>query len=142
MSDEEDSAVEFCVGVDGISLNLYSSPKWIMERMTDPSGELIQGTLDMLILKALARGPLHGYGVAEWIHQTSQQALRVEEGALYPALHRLQLRGLLSAEWGASENNRRAKFYQLTAEGKKRLTAESQRWARLSAAVAFVMQQA
>jgi PadR family transcriptional regulator PadR len=104
------------------------------------SGELIQGTLEMLVLKALARGPQHGYAVAEWIHQTSQQLLRVEEGALYPALHRLELRGLLQAEWGASENNRRAKFYQLTADGKKRLSAESQRWARLSAAVAFVMQ--
>ena len=94
----------------------------------------------MLVLKALARGPLHGYAVAEWIHQTSQQLLKVEEGALYPALHRLELRGLLKAEWGASENNRRAKFYQLTVEGTKKLTAESQRWARLSAAVAFVMQ--
>lgn len=104
------------------------------------AGELIQGTLEMLVLKALARGPLHGYAVAEWIHQTSHLLLRVEEGALYPALHRLELRGLLKAEWGASENNRRAKFYQLTAEGKKRLNAESQRWARLSAAVAFVMQ--
>jgi transcriptional regulator len=78
--------------------------------------------------------------VAEWVEQTSQQVLKVEEGALYPALHRLQLRGLLKAEWGASENNRRAKFYQLTAEGRKRLNSESQRWARLSAAVAFVMQ--
>jgi len=106
----------------------------------DEQGELIQGTLEMLVLKALARGPLHGYGVAEWIEQTSQQALKVEEGALYPALHRLELRGLLKAEWGASENNRRAKFYRLTAEGRKRLEAESQRWARLSAAVAFVMQ--
>ena len=104
------------------------------------SGDLLQGTLEMLVLKALARGPLHGYGVAEWIHQTSQQLLKVEEGALYPALHRLELRGLLEAEWGASENNRRAKFYRLTAEGTKRLSAESQRWARLSAAVAFVMQ--
>jgi PadR family transcriptional regulator PadR len=103
-------------------------------------GDLIQGTLEMLVLKALARGPLHGYAVAEWIHQTSQQLLKVEEGALYPALHRLELRGLLEAQWGASENNRRAKFYQLTAEGKKKLNAESQRWARLSAAVAFVMQ--
>jgi PadR family transcriptional regulator, regulatory protein PadR len=109
------------------------------ENNPDP-GDLIQGTLEMLVLKALARGPLHGYAVAEWIHQTSQQLLKVEEGALYPALHRLELRGLLQAEWGASENNRRAKFYQLTAEGKKRLNAESQRWARLSAAVAFVMQ--
>jgi PadR family transcriptional regulator, regulatory protein PadR len=109
------------------------------EEKTDP-GDLIQGTLEMLVLKALVRGPLHGYGVAEWIHETSQQVLKVEEGALYPALHRLELRGLLKAEWGASENNRRAKFYQLTAEGKKRLAAESQRWSRLSAAVAFVLQ--
>ena len=104
------------------------------------TGELIQGTLEMLILKALLRGSMHGYGVAEWIQQTSQQVLKVEEGARYPALHRLELRGLLESEWGASENNRRAKFYQLTTEGKKRLNAESQRWARLSAAVAFVMQ--
>jgi transcriptional regulator len=104
------------------------------------AGELIQGTLEMMVLKALARGPMHGYGVAEWIENTSQQVLRVEEGALYPALHRLELRGLLKAEWGASENNRRAKFYRLTASGKKRLGAETQRWARLSAAVAFVMQ--
>jgi PadR family transcriptional regulator PadR len=104
------------------------------------NGELIQGTLEMLILKALIRGPMHGYGVAEWIHQTSQQVLKVEEGALYPALHRLELRGVLKAEWGFSDNNRRAKFYRLTAEGKKRLNAESQRWTRLSAAVAFVMQ--
>jgi PadR family transcriptional regulator, regulatory protein PadR len=91
-------------------------------------------------LKALIRGPMHGYGVAEWIHQTSQQVLKVEEGALYPALHRLELRGVLKAGWGLSDNNRRAKFYRLTAEGKKRLNAESQRWTRLSAAVAFVMQ--
>jgi len=104
------------------------------------SGDLLQGTLEMLVLKALARVPLHGYGVAEWIHQTSQQLLKVEEGALYPALHRLELRGLLEAEWGASENNRRAKFYRLTNEGTKKLNAETQRWARLSAAVAFVMQ--
>jgi len=89
------------------------------------AGDLIQGTLEMLVLKALTRGPLHGYAVAEWIHQTSQQLLKVEEGALYPALHRLELRGLLQAEWGASENNRRAKFYELTVEGKKRLNGES-----------------
>ena len=107
---------------------------------TTETGDLIQGTLEMLILRALQRGSTHGYGVAEWIHQTSQQVLKVEEGALYPALHRLELRGLLSAHWGMSDNNRRAKFYQLTAEGKKRLSTESQRWARLSAAVAFVMQ--
>jgi PadR family transcriptional regulator PadR len=110
-----------------------------MEREID-TGELIQGTLEMLVLKALVRGPLHGYGVAEWIEQTSQQVLKVEEGALYPALHRMELRGLLKARWGTSENNRRARFYELTAEGNKRLNAESQRWARLSSAVAFVMQ--
>jgi PadR family transcriptional regulator, regulatory protein PadR len=103
-------------------------------------GDLIQGTLEMMILQALARGSMHGYAVAEWIHHTSHQVLRVEEGALYPALHRLQLRGFLAAEWGASENNRRAKFYRLTAGGRKRLETESKRWARLSAAVAFVMQ--
>ena len=110
-----------------------------MERSTD-SGDLIQGTLEMLVLKALLRGPLHGYAVAEWIEQTSQQVLKVEEGALYPALHRMELRGLLKAKWGASENNRRAKFYELTTEGHRRLNAETRRWARLSSAVAFVMQ--
>jgi PadR family transcriptional regulator, regulatory protein PadR len=110
-----------------------------MEDKTE-SGELIPGTMEMLILKSLVRGPMHGYGVAEWIHQTSQQVLKVEEGALYPALHRLELRGVLKAEWGISDNNRRAKFYRLTTVGKKRLNTESQRWTRLSAAVAFVMQ--
>src|SRR5712671_6317463 len=90
------------------------------------TGELIQGTLEMLILKALLRGSMHGYGVAEWIQQTSQQVLKVEEGALYPALHRLELRGLLESEWGASENNRRAKYYSLTAAGRKQLAAESE----------------
>ena len=104
------------------------------------TGELIQGTLEMLVLKALQRGPQHGYSVAEWIQETSQQMLKVEEGALYPALHRMELRGLLKSKWGVSDNNRRAKFYALTLEGQKRLDAESQRWARLSSAVAFVMQ--
>ena len=104
------------------------------------TGDLIQGTLEMLIMRALLRGPAHGYAVAEWIQQTSQQVLKVEEGALYPALHRLELRGMLAANWGTSDNNRRAKFYQLTPEGRRCLNAESQRWARLSAAVAFVMQ--
>jgi PadR family transcriptional regulator, regulatory protein PadR len=110
-----------------------------MDNLQD-SGEIIPGTLEMLILKALYRGSQHGYGVAEWIEQTSQQVLKVEEGALYPALHRMELRGLLRAKWGTSENNRRAKYYELTAEGHKRLQGEAQRWARLSSAVAFVMQ--
>jgi len=105
-------------------------------------GDLLQGTLDMLILKALGRGAMHGYGVAEWIHQSSNDVLRVEEGALYPALHRLELRGLLSSEWGASDNNRRAKFYALTKSGRKELERETEYWRRLSSAVARVMQTA
>src|SRR5271168_2921772 len=108
----------------------------------EESGELIQGTLEMLILKALVRGPMHGYAVAEWVEQTSQQVLKVEEGALYPALHRLQLRGLLSAEWGASENNRRAKYYALTASGRKQLAQETEYWRRMSGAVARILQTA
>jgi transcriptional regulator len=104
------------------------------------SGDLLQGTLEVLVLKALLWGPMHGYGVAEWIHETSHQLLKVEEGALYPALHRMEVRGLLKAQWGASENNRRAKFYELTAEGRRRLESESQRWVRLSAAVGFCLQ--
>jgi PadR family transcriptional regulator PadR len=102
-------------------------------------GELIPGTLDMLILKSLEGGALHGYAVAEWIHLRSHDVLQVDEGALYPALHRLELRGLLLAEWGASENNRRAKFYRLTPAGRKHLQSERERWTRLSAAVGFVL---
>jgi PadR family transcriptional regulator PadR len=101
---------------------------------------VLQGTLDMLVLKALARGPLHGYDVVECILTWSGDALRVEEGALYPALHRLELRGLLASEWGVSTNNRRAKFYRLTATGRKQLAAEASDWARLSTAVARVME--
>ena len=103
---------------------------------------LVQGTLDMLILKALTRGSMHGYAIAEFIQESSTDVLRVEEGALYPALHRLELRGWLSAEWGVSDNNRRAKYYRLTPLGKKSLAEESQSWNRLSAAIARVMQTA
>lgn len=103
-------------------------------------GELLQGTLDLLVLKALARGPLHGYAVAEFIHASSNDVLHVEEGALYPALHRLELRGLLAAEWGVSENNRRAKFYRLTSAGRKRLATETETWARLATAVTRVVE--
>ena len=106
------------------------------------SGDLVQGTLDMLVLKALERGSMHGYGVAEWIHQSSADVLRVEEGALYPALHRLELKGLLKAEWGTSENNRRAKYYALTAAGRKYLTAETEHWGRMTSAIARVLQRA
>jgi len=113
-----------------------------LRKKPDNPGELLQGTLDLLILKALARGPLHGYAVAEWIHQTSEDVLRVEEGALYPALHRLELRGLLSAEWGLSDNHRRAKFYALTAAGRKHLAQETAFWQRMSGAVARILQTA
>jgi len=105
-------------------------------------GDLLQGTLDLLILKALAREAMHGYGVAEWIHESSQDVLRVEEGALYPALHRLELKGLLSSEWGTSDNNRRAKYYALTAAGRKRLAEETEYWRRMSGAVARLLQTA
>jgi transcriptional regulator len=107
--------------------------------MGKETGELVPGTLDMMILKALLRGPLHGYAVAEWIHHVSGHILRVEEGALYPALHRLELRRLVASEWGASENNRRAKYYRLTRAGEKRLAEESERWHRLSGAIGVVM---
>jgi PadR family transcriptional regulator PadR len=111
------------------------------ENKNKPS-DLVQGTLDMLILRTLIRGALHGYAIAEFIHDTSQDVLRVEEGALYPALHRLELRGLLASEWGTSENNRRAKYYSLTSAGRKHLTAESEHWGRMSAAIARVMRTA
>ena len=105
-------------------------------------GELVQGTLDMLILKTLSRGSMHGYGIAQLIQQVSEDVLKVEEGSLYPALHRLELDGLLEAEWGQSENNRRAKYYSLTAGGKRQLAAESQRWTKVSGAIARIMQMA
>jgi transcriptional regulator len=113
-----------------------------MDPKKETPGELMQGTLDLLILKALSRGAMHGYAVAEWIHDSSQDVLRVEEGALYPALHRLELRGLLSSEWGASDNNRRAKFYALTKIGRKQLEQETEYWRRMSGAVARVLQTA
>jgi transcriptional regulator len=107
---------------------------------TKDTAGLLQGTLDMLVLKTLTRGAMHGYAIAEFIQQTSDEVLRVEEGALYPALHRLELRGWLASEWGLSENNRRAKYYHLTPEGQKRLAAESSEWQRLSGAVMRVME--
>ena len=109
--------------------------------MSDPSDalELLQGTLDVLVLKTLSWGPRHGYAIARWIRETTDDALRVEEGALYPALHRLQKRGWVEAEWGLSENNRKAKYYRLTARGRAQLGAEARTWARYSAAVTKVL---
>jgi transcriptional regulator len=110
--------------------------------MADTDLDLVRGTLDLLILKTLTRGPMHGLAVTRWIEQTTQQELQIEEGALYPALHRLELRGMLASEWGVSGNNRRAKYYKLTARGRKQLADEAASWNRLSGAVARVMQTA
>lgn len=101
--------------------------------------DLLQGTLDLLILKTLALEPMHGYGIAQRIQLTSEELLKVEEGSLYPALYRLEEQGWIKAEWGASENNRRAKFYQLTAAGRRQLTAEISNWERLSLAISRVL---
>jgi transcriptional regulator len=103
------------------------------------SADLLPGTLDLLILKALSLGPLHGYGVLLRIEQITRGALLVEQGALYPALYRLEHQGLLDAQWGTSENNRRAKFYTLTAAGRKRLKEETESWNRSAAAMSAAL---
>ena len=105
-----------------------------------PDLDLVQGTLDVLILKTLSWGPRHGYAVAQWIRDTTGERLRVEEGALYTALHRMEKRGWIEAEWGVSENNRKAKYYQLTAEGRRQLRRETARWGDYVAAVSLVLQ--
>ena len=92
--------------------------------------DLLQGTLEMLVLKALSLGPLHGYGIGQRIMQMAEEMLRVEEGSLYPALYRLEEQGWITSEWGTSENNRRARFYKLTASGRKKLVADQERWRR------------
>jgi transcriptional regulator len=100
---------------------------------------LLQGTLELLILKSLSWGPRHGYGVANWIESVSDEELRVEEGSLYPALHRLEERGWITAKWGITGNNRRARYYRLTAAGRRQLTKEQGRWERTTRAIARVM---
>jgi len=104
--------------------------------------ELPQGTLDLLILRTLALGAQHGWAISERIEQISSSALQVQQGSLYPALHRLERRGWVKAKWGASENNRRAKYYELTAAGRKQLGVEEKEWKRLTAAVAQVLETA
>jgi PadR family transcriptional regulator PadR len=104
--------------------------------------ELLQGTLDMLVLKIVALGPVHGYGISLRIRQISKDVLQVQQGSLYPALHRLEKRGWLEADWGESENGRQAKFYKLSAKGRRQLIKEESNWHRLSAAVAGIMQTA
>jgi transcriptional regulator len=100
---------------------------------------LLQGTLDLLILHALSRGPLHGYAIAQTIHLLSDEVLKVEEGSLYPALYRLELDGAISAEWGVSDNNRKAKYYEITRRGRKLIAEQQGTWDRLSAAVNRVL---
>ena len=101
--------------------------------------ELLQGTLDLLILKTLSWGSTHGYGIARWIQQVTGDVLRVEEGSLYPALHRLEKRGWIRSDWGLSENNRRAKYYELTARGQQQLRAEASSWSVFTDAVGKVL---
>jgi PadR family transcriptional regulator, regulatory protein PadR len=104
--------------------------------------DLLQGTLDLLILQIAALGPVHGYAMAQRLNQISKEALQVQQGSLYPALHRLEKRGWLKAEWRAAESGREAKFYALTAAGRKRLEVERTEWDRLSQAIALVLQTA
>ncbi|HEX2100437.1 MAG TPA: PadR family transcriptional regulator [Candidatus Synoicihabitans sp.] len=104
--------------------------------------ELLQGTLDLLILRVLNGGPMHGFGIAQRIHILSTDALKIEEGSLYPALYRMERKAWIKAEWGQSENNRRAKFYELTKKGRKQLADEQESWERLAAAIGQVLRKA
>ena len=102
--------------------------------------DLLQGTLDLLILKTLALEPLHGWGISQRIQQMSDKVLQVNQGSLYPALHRLERQGVLDTHWGTSDNNRQAKYYQLTATGRRRLDVETEQWTRMSTAIARVLE--
>jgi len=107
--------------------------------MATEKSDLLQGTLDMLILKALKLGPMHGFGISVLIRQMSKDILQVEQGSLYPALYRLEDQGWLASEWGVSDNNRKAKFYKLTAAGRKQLLEETSNWERLSMAINLIL---
>ena len=107
--------------------------------MAAPSNELLHGTLETLVLKAIAGGPRHGYAIARWLEDSTGDVLQVEDGSLYPALYRMEQRGLIQASWGTSELGRKAKFYRLTAAGRKRLAASTAEWARFSAAISRVL---
>ena len=108
--------------------------------MRSEKSDLLQGTLDMLILKIVALGPIHGYGISQRIQQISKEVLQIQQGSLYPALHRLENRGWLKAEWGDSETGHEAKFYSLTKAGRRQLQLETSKWARLSGAIALILQ--
>lgn len=111
----------------------------MVTKKTPEAGEILQGTLDLLILRTLILGPAHGHTIARSIEQGSENALEVEQGSLYPALHRLEDRGFVSSQWGISENNRKAKFYQLTAKGKKELATATGRWRRMTRAISLIL---
>jgi PadR family transcriptional regulator len=113
-----------------------------MPEAKDARSDLLQGTLDLLILRTLAAGPMHGWGISQRIQQVSDSVLVVNQGSLYPALYRLEEEGWIASEWGASENNRRAKFYKLTRNGARQLEREQQNWQRLAAAVFRVLETA
>ena len=110
--------------------------------MTEPKLDLPQGTLDLLILKAVSLGPQHGWAISERIHDVSRATLQIPQGSLYPALHRLERRGWIKANWGSSDNNRRAKYYELTRTGRRQLETESNAWQQLTTAVALVLDMA
>jgi PadR family transcriptional regulator PadR len=107
--------------------------------MADTDLDLVRGTLDLLVLKTLTRGPLHGLAVTRWIEQITQQELQIEEGALYPALHRMEKKGWLDAEWGYTDRNRKAKFYRLTTAGRRQLASQLSRWSRYTRVVGLVI---
>ena len=108
--------------------------------MTKAKTDLLQGTLDLLVLKTLALQPMHGWGISQRIQQMSRDVLRVNQGSLYPSLHRLEQQGWISSQWGESENNRRAKYYKLTSAGRKQLAAERETWERFSEAIDLILQ--
>jgi transcriptional regulator len=121
----------------GITLPVEAQGERVSNRI-----ELPQGTLDLLILKTLALGPQHGWAISERVQQVSSDVLQIQQGSLYPALHRLERRGWIKAEWGASENNRKAKFYELTRAGQKQLAAEESAWKKMTAAVGQILESA
>jgi len=108
----------------------------------DKESGLLQGTVELLVLKTLSWGPMHGYGIASWIESATSDVLRVEEGSLYPALYRMARKGWIKPEWGVSENNRRAKFYQLTSKGRRQLHVETTRWEKLARAIGNILKPA
>jgi PadR family transcriptional regulator PadR len=109
--------------------------------MSDAKADLLRGTLDLLILKALTFQPQHGYGIARWLEESSDDRLRIEEGSLYPALYRMEKRGWIRSEWGFSESNRKARYYRLTARGREQLEAQADGWDRLVEAISLVLRK-